>query len=249
MGKKAFIAGAIVDLYAYLMFLVVIIVFYLIFKITAAQHTEEMRGTNDLIAGNVFAAAYLRMPVEVEGHQMKMADLIMLADEEASNWSLADEMLKVGAPVLLSPIVAGVFIEGYYLSLFKARTEWYWETTFPDNLCFYFKIKGRNDGENLDHRVAQSGCTWLWTDDDMTTWIGNSKIPMHRFKTMIPAFKEGEMITIYLFYDIETLRNAYGKNNPYIEYARFIAPLGPAGTAVAIAGEAYADVKYGSQAP
>ncbi|MBU0461858.1 MAG: hypothetical protein KJ574_04705, partial [Nanoarchaeota archaeon] len=63
IGKKAFIAGAIVDLYAYLVFALVVIVFYLIFVLIRNKYAESMRGSEDIFAGNIYSAAYLRMPV------------------------------------------------------------------------------------------------------------------------------------------------------------------------------------------
>lgn len=211
MGKKAFIAGSIVDLYAYLIFLLLIIVFYIIFKVRGMIAEEELRGSADMVVGNFYTSAYLRMPVDVEGHDMTMADLIRLADAEVADRSDLEEILRT----YTSPGRMMTALTDTYSGLFVERTEWYWQTTFPDDICFYFVIKGRSDGEHLDYRAAESSCRFDLSDADMHLWVENSRIPIMRFRTLIPSFDPGNRIEVQLFYDVETLHSAYGARNPF----------------------------------
>ncbi|MFQ5474349.1 MAG: hypothetical protein ACE5DM_00800, partial [Candidatus Nanoarchaeia archaeon] len=87
-SKKAFVGGAIVDFYAYLMFFLIIVLFYIIFKLTAEVHNERMAGSGDILAGNIYSSAYLKHPVYVEQDKLtvSMADLIRLADENPDRY-------------------------------------------------------------------------------------------------------------------------------------------------------------------
>ena len=211
VGKKAFIAGSLVDLYAYLIFVLLIIIFYIIFKVRGMMAEEELRGSADMVVGNFYTSAYLRMPVDVEGHDMTMADLIRLADAEVADRSDIEQIFRTrsSAGVLLSELT------DTYSGLFVEQTEWYWQTTFPDDVCFYFMIKGRDNGTHLTYRAAESSCVFDLSDGDMMLWVENSLIPIERFRTLIPSFDPGNRIEVQLFYDVETLQGAYGARNPF----------------------------------
>jgi hypothetical protein len=79
-AKKAFITSAIVDIWAYIMFVLVVIVFSLIYKWTATAHLEQLEGIKDLSYGNYLAHIYLRSPIDVAGTEMTMAELLALYD-------------------------------------------------------------------------------------------------------------------------------------------------------------------------
>jgi hypothetical protein len=184
-GKKAFVGGAIVDFYAYLMFFLIIVLFYIIFKLTAEAHNERMSGSGDILAGNIYMKAYLSHPVHLDNDEMTvpMADLIRLADENPDR----------------------------YEDIFEEKTEDFMDKTFPNDLCFFFKIKG----QDLEYESAESGCSYVYTDNDLELWLSDSKAPVIRFRWIIPSFRSGKTIAMVFFYDIEELQNAYGTHFPY----------------------------------
>jgi len=108
----------------------------------------------------------------------------------------------------------------YYL-VFVKETNTFWNKVMPSDICFYVKIKSKK----LVHSVQQSSCSYSTTDFGMRAWVGNSKIPLKRFRTLIPSHRKGEFIEIYTYYDITGLKKAYGELSPYLEYEHFISPI------------------------
>ena len=79
-GKKAFIASALVDFWAYIMLVVIIIVFAIIYKITAEVKLNSLESVRDISYGNYLAHVYLRSPITIADKEMPMAELIALYD-------------------------------------------------------------------------------------------------------------------------------------------------------------------------
>lgn len=85
MNKKGFITGWVVDMYAYIFALVVVVGFYFIFSHMATQHELALEGTKEDISLNIYANTFINMPVEVDGVKMNMAELLRLADQGSYN--------------------------------------------------------------------------------------------------------------------------------------------------------------------
>ena len=80
LGKKAFIADAIVDFWSYILFLLVVIIFAFLYKWVASDAAEKLTSFKGVTWSNYLAETYLRTPINIEEVDMTMAELIALYD-------------------------------------------------------------------------------------------------------------------------------------------------------------------------
>ena len=64
-SKKAFISDALVDIWSYIMFVLIVIVFAIIYKYASSEKTQALENIYDVTYGNYLAQVYLRTPVVV----------------------------------------------------------------------------------------------------------------------------------------------------------------------------------------
>lgn len=102
-SRKAFIADVIVDFWAYILFALIIIIFAVLYKWTASEASEKLTDFKGVTWSNYLAEVYLRTPVEVEGLDMEMAEIIALFDYNQSLYSKTPE-----AKGMLESFVEGV---------------------------------------------------------------------------------------------------------------------------------------------
>ena len=207
LGKKAFIGGAIVDIWAYIIFLLVVLVFYIIFKISAASHEQALTGMKDLSYGNYLAGAYLRAPIDVAGTEMTMAELIALYDynqslEKAKGTSF-EELDVFSSP---ERYIAGM--NNPVRQAVMGITEGFIEENFREGECYSFIINGNT------FRFADS--RWCGIDDaeqliDLLSEVG---IPKENYVSYIPSVDPRmRPIEVYCIYDLQSLVKSLSEEN------------------------------------
>ena len=176
-GKKAFITSAIVDMWAYIMFVVVVIVFALIYKWTAEGHLEELESVQDISYGNYLTHVYLRTPVEIGGTEMTMAELIAIHDYSRS--VLEDP----GAP---DPVGDDI----------RRFTDDFVDKNFPEDNSFVFIIRGSafeyaKNGKGISDSLS------------VLDAISTADVSVNHYVTYIPSVDPTRRpIEIYCFYDL-----------------------------------------------
>jgi hypothetical protein len=94
-NKKAFIASWTVDFYAYLIAVLVVIVFFIIFKVTAGEITSAITGKAEELDGEITLLNLLRTPITVGNTDLTMADLIVMRNtEKAENREHYTNLIK-----------------------------------------------------------------------------------------------------------------------------------------------------------
>ena len=59
--KKGFVASTLVDFYAYILFIVVIFIFFLLFSFAADKKEQQISASSDILAGNTYAMTHWLM--------------------------------------------------------------------------------------------------------------------------------------------------------------------------------------------
>lgn len=98
MNKKGFIGSTAVDVIAYIAFIVIVILFFIVFKIGATEKivikidAEEQETNRELILLNI-----LRSDIIVDNTRIKMSDLIIAWYNERTTYEpiLKEEMQKI----------------------------------------------------------------------------------------------------------------------------------------------------------
>jgi hypothetical protein len=137
-GKKASfeLGGIYVDFWAYLVWVLVIIVFILAFTLKScsdgAAENKILKEAKSSLEPNIILMNYLRTPVIVHGKEMNMADLIVIRIEDSNyDHQLRQESEKILTPLYQAPYFWGIKVfdernsqllkfyqQGYSLTLF-----------------------------------------------------------------------------------------------------------------------------------
>jgi hypothetical protein len=158
-GKKAFITDVIVDFWAYIMFVLVVIVFAILYNYAKEAKLQAIEDVKDVTYGNYLAQVYLRTPVDVAGQKMTMAELIALYDynqtaerrgESREDVELAEtrsDIAEVVSKVDVSAALRHAF-EDYVgtgnpmRSAIVDITNDFLEKNYDGDRCFFFAIRG-----------------------------------------------------------------------------------------------------------
>lgn len=191
MAKRAFIASALVDIWAYIMFVLVIIIFSLVYKWTAEGHLEELESVRDVSYGNYMAHIYLRSPVDVGGTEMTMAELLALFDY---NRTLA---LEQGLSCEYRP-----FDEYQYYCMDGVMGE-----TIVD-ITNSFMDENLEDTEHIfiingtGFTYMNAGVFGLGDPRAVISALLSVDIPKENYVTYIPSVDpSGDPVEVYFFYD------------------------------------------------
>lgn len=161
LSKKGFITDAIVDFYSYIVFVIVIIVFAILFKLShdaKTQRLKDIQGVND---ANFLVQVLLREPIMLGGEKMTYADLLALYDnnqskarkiaaQEAAKRSTAEAVVDaLVSPYTVPFELAGAILFGeeneYYTNI-DSLTSTFLKINVEENpkysdKCYYFIVR------------------------------------------------------------------------------------------------------------
>jgi hypothetical protein len=212
-SRKAFIGSALVDIWSYILFAIIILVFALIFKYGAESKLQALTDNTNIIYGNYMAQVYLRIPVKVGGENLTMAELIAIYDynqssdpdpedcEDTPGWSLNGDIEFCGKKNAMSNAIIDI-------------TDDFVKTNFPKE-CFIFEIYGNSFYYVNYNKHCSLSLAWdkgfSFSHDSMAAAFGDD-VPDHLFKTHAPQVDpRQETILVVSVYDIETMLRTFGK--------------------------------------
>lgn len=208
--KKAFLAGALVDVWAILLFVVVIIVFAVLYKWSAETSMQRLQDKKDVTYGNYLSQVYLRTPLSVAGKEMTVAELIALYDY---NQTLEREKDRSYAETVRDGVQ---YIFGKRNPMQEALielTDEFVEENFDRRKCSVFSIYG-NAFEYVRRGASCPGAqafslNYLFRQID---WV-----PEEAYKTYVATVDpRDEPIIIYSIYDFERVLSVYSPD-PYFD--------------------------------
>jgi hypothetical protein len=221
LGKKAFIASFIVDFWAYLAFVLVVIVFALIFKLATANQTRALEDAQDIIYGNYISNVYLRTPVLVGGERITMAELISMYDYNQTlekEKAKAEEVGKSRIEIFIedvfffygqkdNPMWRGIatITEEFIKDSLDARRSKGIAKYFGSGRCYVLAIKGNG----FEYSRFGSFCPTK-KPFSIATILPQIGVPEESFITYLPSVDPREdPIEVYVIYDLARLVDIY----------------------------------------
>ncbi|MBI4738628.1 hypothetical protein HY772_03565 [Candidatus Woesearchaeota archaeon] len=202
-SKKGFITDVVVDFYAYILFVLVIIIFAIVFKLGAdakKQRLQDVQGVND---GNFIIQVFLRQPIDVGSNKMTYADLLILYDNNQSNAlalkskqgpaekavqalpyaaaAAATVSTPLALPVVASTMIAGSILFGeeniYYKNIDTLTTDFLKINVDMNPLyndkCYYFIIRGTS----FIYAKVSDRCSGDYSRDELFEHLKTASIP------------------------------------------------------------------------
>ena len=211
-SRKAFIASALVDVWSYILFAMVIFVFAIIFKYGAEAKVQALADNTNIIYGNYMAQVYLRIPLDVAGEEFTMAELIAIYDynqssdpdpedcEDPPGMSLNDDIEFCGKETPMSKSLIRI-------------TDSFVKNNFPDK-CFIFEIYGNSFYYINYNKQCSLSRAWdegfSFSHDSLARAFGED-VPETSFVTHSAQIDpRQETIKIVSVYDLETMLRAVG---------------------------------------
>ncbi|MBT7903498.1 hypothetical protein HN587_06565 [Candidatus Woesearchaeota archaeon] len=189
-NKKGFIASAIVDLYAYIVFVLVVLVFYFIFKWSADADIVKYEAYTLNNQGNYLVSVYLKLPVDVvsQDTQLTMGELMLLAEGDSDKYK----------PELISQ--TNIFLQKFANKdrcyIFFIETANWKHLDYPTKCNQFFYAYGSNPSE-LNNRIIR--------------FLDTKKFPHEQYQTLIPSLNyEGDAIDVRFYYISESVYDFYG---------------------------------------
>ncbi len=232
VGKKGFIADVIVDFWAYITFVLVIIVFAFLYKLVAKSSMERLSDFRGVTWSNHLASVYLRTPIEIGDTDLSMAELIALYDynqthervketkAKKESWTDLAAALKSTKELLMGNSILkgsrGPLADG----LFSVTDDFIEDNFDAFDTCYLFYIKG-NGFEYMNWgslskckayartRAEHGVFGFSVVQSDLT--IDNflqllDDVPKESYLTYIPAIDPREKpIELYVVYDFEKI--------------------------------------------
>lgn len=86
-NKKGFVVEFLADIYVFILFMLLMLIFTLLFYFGAKTVKAEIKGEYENLDGNTILLNYLRTPVEIDGKNINIAELILISefDKEKRN--------------------------------------------------------------------------------------------------------------------------------------------------------------------
>jgi len=78
-NKKGFVAEVLADIYVFIIFLLIMLIFSILFYFGGETVKTSIKGEYDNLDGNTILLNYLRTPVEVDDKETNIADLILIS--------------------------------------------------------------------------------------------------------------------------------------------------------------------------
>ncbi len=216
-GKRAFISDALVDIWAIIIFVIVIIVFFVIYRWSAEAAMQQIQDKQDVIYGNYLAQVYLRTPLSVAGRDMTMAELIALYDynqtlermqaDEASFAEWAEDVITD------NPLVNFIGLGNPMRTAIIDLTEEFVEQNFDSDRCFFFSIHGNS----FDYTQRNLVCSASIGFSPHYLFSQLRDVPKEAYATYIaPVDPRDGPIILYSIYDFERLLSVYSPD-PYFD--------------------------------
>ena len=212
MNKKGFIASALVDFYAYLVFIVII--FFLLFKYAADAKQQSISSSSDILAGNTYLDAYLKSPVDVDGVEMTFGELIAIVDHARS-----DLVIPEGG-IHLIPLERG---GRRYSDILSEQTEAFFSDIMESDMCLRLVIVGEHTEEEFSStpcyaELVNKGLLLL-PQVQIFDLLGGQvserykldpNVDPSRFYVSVPPLVPGEKpVRVAFFYDLGSLSKTF----------------------------------------
>jgi len=94
-NKKAMISTPLVDFWAIVAFILIILLFYFIINASIENGSATMLIRANEISANAMLDSYLRTPVSVNGKEMQMSELIIESNYNQDYTKLSEESTKI----------------------------------------------------------------------------------------------------------------------------------------------------------
>jgi len=227
IGKKGFISDPVVDIWAIIIFVIVIIVFALIYKNSATEKMEILQDKRDVTYGNYIAQVYLQKPIKIGDEKMTMAELISFYDYNQS-------IEAKNSPGILNKV--GTFLKGNLMEEFLGEeTDMFVKNNMDSEGCYVFAIKGNSFEkghvgtkceavtDSFINKVVEHVALAIPTplspflysfSDEITFYFALEpylkKIPKETYVTYIaPIDPRSKPIELHVIYDLERLLSVY----------------------------------------
>ncbi|MBN1544066.1 hypothetical protein JW898_01235 [Candidatus Woesearchaeota archaeon] len=215
LGRRAFITDIIVDFWAYIVFVLVVIVFAIFYAYTADARLQALEDAQDISYGNYLAQVYLRKPVSVGNTDMTVAELIALYDynqtfereRDRSAWEEIEDFTTSFFHGTKNPMrdalmdITDRFVDAY----------------FDDDKCYSFAITGNAfDYHEFSDKclTIEIGGNFLFMTADVRNILDRlPSLPNSSYQTYIsPVDPRDDPIIIHAVYDMDRLLDVYGKD-------------------------------------
>ena len=212
IGKKAFIMSFIVDFWAYITFVLVVIIFAMVYKYLADAKLQAVEDVKDIVYGNYLSQVYLRKPIVVGEDRMTMAELIAMYDynqtiEQRGKKEPTSTELLFGNQYFFYGRSDNAMWNGIV-----EVTEEFIDENFDDSKCYVFAMKG-ND---FEYARFGSKCN-LEKGFSLVSALPQFGVPEKTFLTILPSVDpRNDPIEIYVVYDLKRLIELYSKES-YID--------------------------------
>lgn len=211
-SRKAFISSALVDVWSYILFAIVIFVFAIIFKSGAQAKLQALSDNTNIIYGNYMAQVYLRIPVDIAGEEFTMTELLAIYDynqssdpdpedcEDSPGMALRGDIEFCGKKTPMSKAIIDI-------------TDRFVKNNFPDK-CFIFEIYGNSFYYVNYNKECSLSLAWdkgfSFSHDSLVAAFGGN-VPEQLFVThSAQVDPRQETILVVSVYDIETMLRAFG---------------------------------------
>jgi hypothetical protein len=220
-GKKAFITDVIVDFWAYITFVLVVIVFAILYKYAAEAKLQAVEDVKDVAYGNYLAQVYLRTPLNVGTEKMTVAELIALYDYNQTLERRGSPPEDIEDSVFYDEVAHffddSIGDDNPMRSALHSITRDFVDKNFDNDRCFLFTIKG----SGFEYQESSAQCISL--DVFFLGPIGAARItdlmdhlpslPNASIQTYVASVDpRAKPIIIYSIYDMERLVQIYGED-------------------------------------
>ena len=203
MNKKAFIASWPVDFWAYILFVVIIVVFAILFKLQDAAMQNQLTGIQSITDGNYLAQLYLRTPLAADNlpEDFTIADFIIYYDYNVS----VEKSLNTPIDLLWSGVKFIYGIQDVNYRTIVALTDDFIKDNMDKKACYLFGITG-ND---FEYSVIGPECSSIAISISSLFGVHNS-IPEESYSTYIPPLDPTKQnIKIVVVQDLKSLLSTY----------------------------------------
>ncbi|MFH1063791.1 MAG: hypothetical protein V1729_01785 [Candidatus Woesearchaeota archaeon] len=202
MNKKAFISDSIVDIWAIVLFVLIVITFAILFKFDATAREMSIQDRKDVSYGNYFSQVYLRKPVLVGTEQMSMAELIAFYDYNQTQEKQKD----------IDQTIKDVFFYGISNSLWEVlepSIDNFTKNSFDKDRCWVFSILGNG------FEYAKFGnCPLMSNAFSISRAMEQFGVPKDAFVTHIASVDPREApIEVYSVYDVKRMIDLYAPDS------------------------------------
>jgi hypothetical protein len=220
-GKKAFIAGALVDIWAIVVLVIVIVIFWFIYKAGAEARIQHLQDKKDIVYGNYLAQVYLRTPLLVAGEPMTVAELIAMYDYNQTLERAQEDREDFAEAFVNEPRRFFAGTDNPMREAIIQITDDFVDANFDEKKCFMFSIHGNsfdyNRGSEACPGARGFGMHYLFSQ---MPWVPNATYVTY----LSPIDPRAKPISVYSVYDFERLLSIYAPDKYFdMDEARRVA--------------------------